>query len=79
MRVMKKTRKRVRLHNVETWTTRKFSGVEVPGRGGLEYLGERGWSTWERVGVPGRGGLEYLGEGGWSTWWGGVGVPANSL
>ena len=45
---------------------------------GLEYLGEGGWSTWERgwstwergvgvpgrgVGVPGRGGLEYLGEG----------------
>ena len=32
-------------------------GVGVPGRGGLEYLGEGGWSTWER-------GLEYLGEGG---------------
>jgi hypothetical protein len=30
-------------------------------RGGLEYLGEGGWSTWERgVRVPGRGGLEYL-------------------
>ena len=34
--------------------------VEVPletgaERGGLEYLGEGGWSTWERrVGVPGR-------------------------
>ena len=22
-------------------------GVGVPGRGGLEYLGEGGWSTWE--------------------------------
>ena len=34
----------------------------------LEYLGEGGWSTWERgVEVAGRGGLEYLGEG--------VGVP----
>ena len=33
--------------------------VGVPGKGGLEYLGEGGWSTWERgVGVPGRGGLE---------------------
>ena len=37
------------------------------------YLGEGGWSTWEKgVGVLGRGGLEYLGEGlgegGWSTW-----------
>ena len=33
----------------------------MPGRGGSEYLGEGGRSTWERgVGVPGRGGLEYL-------------------
>ena len=31
-------------------------GVGVPGRGGLEYLGEGGWSTCERgVGVPSRG------------------------
>ena len=58
------------------------------GGGGLEYLGEGGWSTWERgigvpergVGVPGRGGEEYLGEGlgtwemGWSIWER-VGVP----
>ena len=30
------------------------TGVGVPGGGGLEYLGEVGWSTWERgVGVPG--------------------------
>ena len=40
----------------------RWDGVGVPGSGGLEYLGEGGWSTWERgVGVPGRGGLEYLG------------------
>ena len=48
------------------------SGIGVPGRGveylgegleyprELEYLGERGWSTWKR-------GFEYMGEGGWST------------
>ena len=56
--------------------------VGVLGRGGLEYLGEGGWSTWERK-------LEYLGEGVgvlqsgvWSTWEGrleylrgGVGTP----
>ena len=41
-------------------------GVGVPGRKGLEYVGEGGWSTWER--------LEYLGEGGWSTWEGGRGI-----
>ena len=34
-------------------------------RVGLEYLGERGWSTWEReVGVPVREGLDNLDEGG---------------
>ena len=33
----------------------------------MEYLGEGGWSTWER--------LEYLGGRGWSTWERGVGVP----
>ena len=39
----------------------------VPWTGGLEYLGQWGWSTWDRgVGVPGTGGLEYLGR---------VGVP----
>ena len=41
-----------------------FAGVQlssnevfgVPGRGALGYLGEGGWSIWERgVGVPGRG------------------------
>ena len=53
-----------------------FAGVQlssnevfgVPGRGALGYLGEGGWSTWERgVGVFGRWGLEYLGEGGWMS------------
>ena len=33
-----------------------FGEAGVPGRGRLEYLGEGGWSTWEK-------GLEYLGEG----------------
>ena len=43
------------------------------GRGGLEHLKERCWSTWVRLpgrgcGVPERGWLQYLKEGGWSTW-----------
>ena len=25
-----------------------LAGVGVPGRGGLEYLAERGWSIWQR-------------------------------
>jgi len=31
------------------WGLRTLGGgVGVPGRGGFECLGERGWSTWER-------------------------------
>ena len=50
----------------------------------MEYLGEGGWSTWERrVGVPGRGGLEYLGEGldypGEGCWYKGVRELRQSL
>ena len=39
----------------------------------MEYLGERGWSTWELVWNSWMSGLEYLGDGCRITWGRGVG------